>query len=199
MNPTHEWIVCVAVIQLGNTTGGHESSFEFDAANGLHFEITYFDQDIEDAIVYSFDSNTFDDGYLQSQGTSNSKGVELGVYAPFAEQWAFIGNWTNNDTATATGQQRLRRPKNVGNLGISYTAMGNGLRFIANYRLSKDAIDFSGSLPDYEVLDLSVSYGFNETFELYGRIENATDESYREVLSYNSAGRAVYGGVRLRF
>ena len=177
---------------------GYDLGLEYEGANGSHFEITYFDQDIEDAIVYAFDAS-FNDGYVQSAGTSNSKGFELGAYVPFAERWAFIGNWTDNDTETVTGQPRLQRPETLANLGIQYEAMGDGFRFIANYRISKDAIDFSGPLPDYEVLDISAAYAFNDTIEVYGRIENATDEDYQEVLTYDTAGSAVYGGVRLRF
>jgi vitamin B12 transporter len=49
------------------------------------------------------------------------------------------------------------------------------------------------------VLDLSVSYDASDTFELYGRVQNATDELYQEVIGYNTAERSIYGGVRLRF
>jgi vitamin B12 transporter len=184
---------------LEETSHGYDVGIELDAANGLHLEATYFDQDIEDAIVYASDVN-FNDGYLQSQGTSTSKGVELGVRAPFSERWAFVGNWTNNDTKTVTGQPRLLRPKNLGNLGVEYTSMNTAFRFVANYRLSKDAIDFGGTpLDDYEVLDLSMAYSFNKTFELYGRMQNAADEEYAEVIGYNTPGRETYAGVRLRF
>jgi vitamin B12 transporter len=182
------------------TSRGYDLGIEFDTAAGLHFEATYFDQDIEDTIDYTFDLNTFEDGYLQSHGTSNSKGVELGVEAPFGERWAFIGNWTNNDTNTATSQPRVNRPKKLGNFGVQYMSTSAAFRFIANYRLSRDAIDFSNTpVDDYDVLDLSLAYSLNETWELFGRVENATDEDYQEVNGYNTAGRAVYGGARLRF
>jgi vitamin B12 transporter len=181
-------------------SSGYDLGVEFDTAANLHLEITYFDQDIKDAIVYSFDLSTFDDGYLQSLGTSNSKGVELGVEAPFGERWRFIANWTNNDTETVAGQPRLRRPKNLGNFGVQYASMNDAFRFVANYRLSRDAIDVGNQpLDDYEVLDLSLAYSLGKTWELFGRIENATDEDYREVTGYNTAGRTVYGGARLHF
>jgi vitamin B12 transporter len=189
---------------IEETSQGYDLGLEYDGANGLHLEVTYFDQDIEDAIVYTSDPITFDDGYVQSAGTSKSKGVELGFDVPMGDHWAFLGNWTNNDATQANGQQRARRPNDLGNLGVQYTSGDDGLRFIANYRLSKDAVeyDFFGNvfvLDDYEVLDLSVSYAFNKTFELYGRVLNATDEDYREVVGYNTSGRETYGGIRLRF
>lgn len=182
------------------TSQGYDLGIEYHAAGGLHVEVTYFDQDIEDAIVYTFDPNTFEDGYLQSIGKSNSKGIELGVDAPLGKQWAFIGNWTHNDTETAEGQPRLSRPKNLGNFGLQYMSASDAFRLVANYRLSKDAVDFGGTpVDDYEVLDLSAAYSLNETLELYGRIENATDKDYQEVSGYNTAGRSLYGGVRFRF
>jgi vitamin B12 transporter len=182
------------------TSQGYDLGVEYDSAAGLHLEVTYFDQDIEDAIDYTFDANSFDDGYLQSAGKSTSKGVELGVEVPLGERFTFIGNWTNNDTETATGQPRLRRPKNLGNLGLQYMAASGALRFAANYRLSSDAVDFGNTpLDDYRVLDLSAAYSVNDTFEIYGRIENAADEDYFETNGFNTAGRSVYGGLRLRF
>jgi vitamin B12 transporter len=119
---------------------------------------------------------------------------------PLAAGWAFVGNWTYNDTKTITGEPRLRRPRDLGNLGIQYTSEGSGLQLLANYRISRDAIDFGNTpLDDYEVLDLSLGYTFKKGLETYGRIENALDEEYVEVLGYNTAGRAVYGGVRFHF
>jgi vitamin B12 transporter len=48
-------------------------------------------------------------------------------------------------------------------------------------------------------VDLSASYALSKRFALYGRIENATNEDYQEVAGYNTAGRSIYGGVRMRF
>ena len=77
------------------------------------------------------------------------------------------------------------------------------LRLLANYRISRDAIDTTFvstvPLPDYEVLDLSVTFDASDLIQIYGRVQNATDETYYEVLGYNTAERSIYGGVRLRF
>jgi len=195
-----------AASALTEETGkGYDIGVEYDSAKGLHLEATYFDQKIEDAIIYTFDSNTFDDGYVKSPGTSPSNGFELGAEVTISNGWAFIGNWTNNDAKTSEGERRVRRPKNIGNLGVQHVSADGTLRFLANYRLQKDSVDFdfgSGAfvdIGDYEVLDLSFSYAFNKSLELYGRVLNLTDEAYREVLNYNTGGRQVYAGLRLRF
>lgn len=176
---------------------GYDLGLEYDYASGLHLELTYFDQDIEDEIF--FDLLGFS-GYLQSPGRSESKGVELAAAVPLGERWQLLGNWTRNDATNTTNEQRLRRPRNFGNVGLLYAAVNEKLRVAVNYRLARDSIDIGGvALDDYEVLDLSMAYAFAAGLELYARVENASDERYQEVIGFNTAGRAGYAGVRLRF
>ncbi|HEY3517876.1 MAG TPA: TonB-dependent receptor, partial [Gammaproteobacteria bacterium] len=182
------------------TSRGYDLGIEYNAANGLHLEATYFDQEIEDAI--EFDLAGFS-GYLQTRGTSTSKGVELAAHIPVSERWELLANWTYNDTEDSAGEQRVRRPKNLGNLGVLYRTANERLSVLANYRVSRDAVDTTFlslvPLPDYEVLDLSVTFDASEMIQIYGRVQNATDETYYEVLNYNTAEQAIYGGLRLRF
>ena len=176
---------------------GYDLGVEYDTAGGLHFEATYFDQEINDEIF--FDLAGFS-GYLQSLGQSTSSGIELAFATPIGEQWELLANWTYNDTQNTANEQRLRRPKNLANIGAAYTAVSGKLRVVGNYRISRDAIDIDmAALDDYQVLDLSLSYSFNELFEVFGRLENTTDESYQEVIGFNVAGRSAYAGVRLHF
>jgi vitamin B12 transporter len=175
---------------------GYDIGIEYDAER-LHFEVTYFDQDIEDAI--EFDLAGFS-GYLQTAGTSTSKGIEIAANVPLGESWELIANWTNNDTETANGQQRLRRPENLGNFGALYRTADDRLSFLANVRISQDAIDVGNApLPDYEVLDFSINWNVSEVFQVYARLQNVTDETYFEAATYNAAERSVYGGVRFNF
>jgi vitamin B12 transporter len=175
---------------------GYDVGIEYDAAN-VHFEVTYFDQEIEDEIF--FDLVGFS-GYLQSTGTSTSKGVEVAADIPLGEYWSLVANWTRNDAVDALGQPRLRRPETLVNVGLEYRAPQERLNFILNYRVARDSIDVDGiALDDYEVYDLSLTYALSEGFELFGRVQNATDEVYQEVVGYNTAERSAYGGVRLRF
>ncbi len=180
---------------------GYDLGFDFDAKNGLHFEATVFNQRITDEVF--FDLTTFS-GYLQSQGESKSKGLELGLRVPIGSKLEFLANLTTNDTADTTNQQRLRRPKRFGNLGIQYTS-GDQVHFLVSARFAHDAIDIdtftfsSVQLPDYTVLDASMRYSLSKTVDLYGRIENLAGERYVETIGFNTAGRAGYVGVRARF
>lgn len=54
-------------------------------------------------------------------------------------------------------------------------------------------------LDDYRVIDISAAYAVSERVEAYGRLENATDENYQEVVGFRPAGFAAHGGIRIRF
>jgi vitamin B12 transporter len=175
---------------------GYDFGLDYDAANGLHFEATIFKQRITDEIY--FDLDTFS-GYLQSVGASESRGLELGVRKRVGQHFDLLANVTTNDTEDTANQQRLRRPKQFGNVGVRYDA-GDKLRLVVNARFAHDAIDVGGvALPNYTVLDASLAYTMSKTLEVFGRIENATDAAYAEAIGFRTAGRAGYTGVRVRF
>jgi len=179
---------------------GHEFGVEYQSIHGWQLEAVYFDQDVEDAI--EFDLATFS-GYLQDIGTSSSKGLELSGEFMISSAVNFSANYTYNDTERPNGLQRLRRPEQLANLGLSYFGMDDGLNINAFYRISRDSIDeVFGSvvaLDNFAVLDISASYRVNDYFQLYGRVENALDEEYQEISDYNSAERAAYIGLKLNF
>ncbi len=175
---------------------GYDLGIDIDTKSRLHFEATLFDQVITDEIF--FDLDTFS-GYLQSQGKSESKGLELGLSLPIGSRLELLANLTANDTVDTTNQQRLRRPKRYGNIGVQYHSEDR-IRFLVNARFARDAIDVGNvALPDYTVLDASFGYSLSKVLEVFGRIENVTDQRYVEAIGFNTAGRAAYAGVRVRF
>jgi vitamin B12 transporter len=139
-------------------------------------------------------------GYLQSTGISTSKGVEIAANVPLGARWELLANWTDNEAMDAADQPRPQRPEQLGNLALMYRGADERFAFILNYRVARDSIDSGGvALDDYEVYDLSVTFDATEAFQLFARVENATDEEYQEVVGYNAAEQSIYGGVRLRF
>lgn len=183
------------------SSNGYDLGAGITTARGLHFEATYFDQKIEDEIF--FDVSGFS-GYLQSPGTSRSRGIELAGEYPFAARWTLLGNVTLNDTENNDGTQRIRRPEKLANVGIRFLSADEKLGLVANYRSSRDSVDelFGiGRIPldDYGVLDVSAKYAINAAFEVFARLENVGDADYQEVAGYYNAGSTAAAGVRVRF
>ncbi|MFT6287098.1 MAG: vitamin B12 transporter [Halieaceae bacterium] len=176
---------------------GYDIGVAWYSSNGLYLEANYFDQTISDEIFFDLDAFS---GYLQASGDNNSRGVELIAEWPLSEALSLTGNYTYNDTDTADGAQRLRRPEHIANLGVSWRPMNERLTLSLFARGSWDSIDIGGSsLDDYEVVDISASYAVLPKLEVYARMENLFDEDYQEVPDYNTAGAAAYAGLRYSF
>jgi vitamin B12 transporter len=187
------------VLLRQETSEGFELGVEYLAGPDLRLELVFFDQQVEDAIF--FDLSGFS-GYLQDLGSSQSEGVEFSAAYALSANLELSGNYTYNDTERPDGQQRIRRPRNLANLGLTYRAIEDRLAIHAYYRMSRDSIDevFGAVTPldDFEVLDLNISYQLTDSVRLVGRVENATDARYQEIIDYNTPGRAYYVGVDLK-
>lgn len=180
---------------------GWDAGFEYTHSNGARLEIVYFDQEIENEI--DFDLVGFS-GYLQGNGTTESNGVEVSAELPVTENLLITANYTYNDTEDSNGDQRIRRPEDISNIGIHFQSddskwnLAATMRFVSN---AEDEIFGVGrvELDDYEVLDLNASYRYSPQLEFYVRAENVLDEEYEEVTGFNTARASAYAGIRYSF
>lgn len=179
------------------TSAGYDIGLSWFADSGLYLEAVYFDQEVEDEIIFDLVDYS---GYLQGSGTSVSSGVELIAEWPALETLTLTGNYTYNDTEDADGLTRARRPEQLANIGINWRLVDSRLVLGLNARGSYDALDVNGEdLDDYTVVDINASFEVIRGLELYGRVENLFDEDYEEVPTYNTSGTAGYAGVRWSF
>lgn len=188
------------VILRQEESEGWELGVEYTRGSQLHLELIYFDQQIEDAIFFDQSGSS---GFLQDVGVSISQGIEAIVELQLAENWRLVSNYTYNDTEQPNGKQRRRRPEDLLNLGLTFSALDARLTLSGFYRISRDAVDETRNstipLDDFEVFDFNVNYKINDQFAVYGRLENAFDEEYQEVSGFNASGRAAYVGVKFNF
>ncbi len=176
---------------------GFDLGVEYRTANGHLVEVVYFNQEIDNAIDFDLVNYI---GYLQEAGVSRSKGVELNTEWVLNNDWFVIANATYNDTSDSNGEQRARRPRNIFNIGVQGTLLGERLRLNADLRGSYGSVDNDGSaLKDYETLNVSAGYQVTPNLEVYARGENVFSTDYQEIGHYNTSKAAVYGGVRVKF
>jgi vitamin B12 transporter len=48
-------------------------------------------------------------------------------------------------------------------------------------------------------VNFAAEYEINSHMSIFGRIDNLTNEHYAEVFGFPALGRAIYGGIKLRF
>ncbi|CAN5538763.1 TonB-dependent receptor [soil metagenome] len=144
-------------------------------------------------------------GYYDNIAKTKAHGAELVAavtQGPFSLDANYTWTHTENLSAGANhGRELARRPQHQANLAATYK-WGFGLSTTADIRYvgaSFDNAANSYTLQSYTLLDLRASYPVNETFEVYGRVDNVFDDSYETVRNYGTLGRAATVGVRAKF
>lgn len=132
---------------------------------------------------------------------TQADGWEFGVALQPVDGFDVSLNYSIIDAFDETTGNRLpRRAQETASLVADYR-MANGLGIGTTILVVGDSFnDASNSrrLDGYALADLRVSYGITDSLELFGRIENITDEEYETVADFGQPGRTVFGGVRYR-
>jgi vitamin B12 transporter len=145
-------------------------------------------------------------GYYDNVAQAKAHGVELAASGKFGDL-DLSANYTWTDTENDSpgnvnrGKRLARRPQYQANLSADYV-WPVGLSTGAQVRYVGDSYDTAANayvLQSYTLVDLRAAYPVNETFEVYGRIENLFDDDYETTRNYGVLGRGAYVGVRARF
>ena len=177
----------------------------------VQINATYFRERLENEIntVFVAGGSTA----INTDGTSDRRGVELGLQAGFTESFDASASYTYTDAdqpGAAGGTEReIRRPRHMAalnlnygflrqranmNLNLSYTGEQTDLRFLPAAPWSE-----SVSLDAYTLVGLTASYRLTRAVTVTARVENLLDENYENVYGFATPGRGGYLGVRMGF
>ena len=160
----------------------------------LDLELIWFDQEIDNEII--FDLATYS-GYLQTQGTSRSEGIELVASLPLSEHWLIEGNFTTIDAGQQNGGDRAYRPEQAGRASVVFASAHWQARLTARY--TGEAVDpFMTSIGDTLTVDLTAQWQVSEQWTLEARLLNLTDHIDQQLPGYNMPGMTAYAGVRVK-
>lgn len=185
---------------------------------------TYFNSRLTNEIYIDYLPPDYAGTSLNRTTTTKQQGVEVfgearlgDIRASLAYTYLDAPQFRNvllnptNPTSTATGPietQAVRRPKNVASFNLTYAPENlpvSGTLTIRYNGKMKDVVytpSYSALFADvsaFTLVNLSLRYKVTDAIELYGRAENLFDEHYQEVLTFETPGRAIYGGIRARF
>ncbi|MDC0508222.1 TonB-dependent receptor [Luminiphilus sp.] len=164
-----------------------------DTSGALVWEITYFDQDITDAIIFDLVGYS---GYVQIQGKSQSTGVEASASWQLSDRLAVGGFVSQLDADDASGAPLPYRPGLTSQLSARYT--DDRSNWMLTARQTADRVDkFGGDLKDYAVVDASYAYNITNNVKLSVRAENLANQKYADIVGYRSPRRALYLGINL--
>ena len=175
----------------------------------LVVDVTYFESNLENEIVSTFDFTTFRSSVDNLREKSERKGVEVSFTAKPTDHLDIIGAYTYTDSVEVRNGVELlevRRPEHTASLDVTYRFLEDRARVSAGvvYNGKSEDLEFISSTPetrvtldDYTLFRLSGSYDISERVRWFGRLENVFDENYEEVFGFNTPGFAAYTGVKI--
>jgi vitamin B12 transporter len=112
-------------------------------------------------------------------------------------------SYTLTEAENGAGARLLQIPEHAAFAQIDWQATPTlGLTLSVRHNGEEPAIPFpanpSGVLDGWTRADLAARYALSPRLEVYGRVENLTDEAYQDVLGYGTPGRSAFAGLRVR-
>lgn len=135
-----------------------------------------------------------------------SQGVEAAARVAITPRLALAASYAFTDAENpTTGAALIRIPEHAAFLEADWRPT-ESLGLTATVRHNGEEPDLNtGPFPARPVvndawtrLDVAARYALNQRVELYGRVENLSDENYQDLFGYGAPGRAAFAGVRLR-
>ena len=164
--------------------------------NDVAWELTYFDQEVSDAIIYSYNPALFAGGYIQVPGTSQFSGVEATASWAVGEGVTLEGFVSDLSAEDASGNDLPYRPETTAQVSARFG--GEKINWLLLARYTGDRSDgFGTTLGEYTVMDGSFTYAVTENLNVSVRAENLTNEGYSDIVGYRSPGRTLYLGLNV--
>ncbi|MCG8358521.1 MAG: TonB-dependent receptor, partial [Kiloniellales bacterium] len=164
------------------------------------FDVTYFENRIEDLILGA--GNTA----INLDGTTEIEGVEVTARARLLRDLDVTGSYTFTKTKDSQGNDLVRRAKHIASGNVNYAfelldRRGNlnlGVDFNGDQRDVAFDAQFNRSivtLDGFTLVNAAVDVEVLPGVTLFARGENLLDEDYQEVLSFGTPGIAFFVGV----
>jgi vitamin B12 transporter len=171
------------------------------------FGITGFRQNLTDENLLVFDGSG--STTVNADGESRRRGIEIEAEHAWSERLRMQASYTFLDAEEqrAAGDLAIReqrRPRHSGSLIATGRAgpieFGASLAYVGRRRDTDFRVFPSPTLTldDYVLASLRLAWRLDPRLEAYVRTENAFAARYQDAVGYNTAGRTVYAGLRVR-
>lgn len=200
---------------VGNPALTPERSRGFEAAlkwTQRHWSasLAAYRQRLRDEIVDVFDPATFVSTTANAGGVSRRQGAETEVaWSPSAALRLHVEasylDATEPGTAPGLQLRETRRPRWSGAANADGVAGRWTYGVSLAYSGERDDVDFDQfpaqrvRLDPYWLVGGRLAYRLSRSSEVFVRVANALDRSYRDVVGYRPSGRSMSGGLRLAF
>jgi vitamin B12 transporter len=168
---------------------------------------TYFHNDLSNLIGFNGLFDTLNLGAAMTQGVETELRVTPLTDLVFTASYTYLDTekTSSADVGAPEGSRLPRRPRNEVYVSGSYFWWKKLRTTIeakwvnAREDLNPNFFGPNVDLEDYNFVNFAAEYEINSHMSIFGRVDNLTNEHYSEVLGFPALGRAVYGGMKVRF
>ena len=172
----------------------------------LRGSITYFNRDTTNQIDFLSNNTPPNYGGYANTAKTQADGVEVEGSFEVSSLLTLSANYTNMDAVNKSagsnyGKDLSRRAGETASADAELS-FGNGLTGGVTMQYVGHSFNNASNtqrLKSYVLTDVRIAYPINDTFELYGRVENLFDQKYETLTGYGTLGRGAFAGVRARF
>jgi vitamin B12 transporter len=173
--------------------------------NRVRVGATYFHNDLSNVIGFNGQFQTLNLGAAETQGFEMELRAQPIADLTFTATYTYLDaeKTSSADISQPRGARLPRRPRNEVYVSGSYL-WWKKLRttIAAKFVNAREEINFGGpnfDIEDYSFVNVAAEYEINPHMSIFGRIDNLTNEHYAEVFGFPALGRAIYGGMKVRF
>jgi vitamin B12 transporter len=179
---------------------GGEISLRY-ASERLSAALTYHRQRLKDEIVETADFSST----VNATGTSKRSGLEAELGWRPAGWMRLTATYAYLDAEQPQGAadvRERRRPRHSGSIATDGESgrfsYGAAITYTGAHLDQRDSSPFDiVNLESYWLANLRVAYRVLPQVEIFGRVANAFDADYEDVVGYRTEGRSAFAGVRI--
>jgi vitamin B12 transporter len=159
--------------------------------------VTYFNTKIKELIDWNWTTWKY-----YNIGEARTKGWETFVsFKPL--DWLTLDiNYTYTEARDdTTDKDLIYRPRHKGGVVLNMIPLeGLNLNIDVQYVGKRyRSTDNTLEMPEYTLVNLAASYEVTKHLQIFGRVDNITDQNYESVYQYGEPGIGVYGGIKITF
>jgi vitamin B12 transporter len=191
-----------------------EAGAEIFASKAFHLRVVGFYRDTKDAILYTYDPNTYTSLYRnvsrqKNYGAELEANYKAGIFSVAANYTYTDGktearfDGTGTEIAKDTSYYNLYRiPKNAFNITIGVQATKAFYVSALLHTVDKREEFIYGALPQtlkgYSTIDVYAEYTFNKKLKAFVDLRNITNKKYFDWLGYNTRRFNFMMGINFR-
>lgn len=186
---------------------GIEGSLRFRRSN-LETSLTLYRQRLSDEIVDVFNPATFLSTTANRDEKSRRSGLEAELGWALGGSLRLTGNYaylraTEPSQSGDSQLREVRRPKHSGAVALDGASGPLSYGVSLAYTGARSDMNFdiwpprAVRLGAYWLSGARLAYDLGRGAELFGRVANAFDERYEDVVGHRTEGRSAYAGIRI--